>query len=287
MNFVLIYESPNGKVIMTSKNMSEYEVVWIDGLEQVIAESQTKRYVRVPGQKTLYKNPGPRAITITGVIKANKAQRRFRARKLIEVCDNTLEGTLYINMFGKLRRINCIPDTVVFSEPENDTMKFVVTLICDNPYFKDWEDIEVMLFSRVNNLITPMTFPRVFTYRYTKGYAINNGMVDVEPIIVIEAGPPTPDAPETGVLIENETTGKQILLEYAPEDGDVITIDIPARKIISSINGDITRKKPLEYRLSEFVLKRGPNTISFTNYDTGQPLIAKAIYSNLYTEAMY
>ena len=163
----------------------------------------------------------------------------------------------------------------------------MISLTCDDPYFKDWDDIELSLFSRVDNLIDGMTFPRVFTYRYTKGNAINNGMVNVEPIIIIETGTPTPDAPETGILIENETTGKDIRLNYVPVKDETITINVPTRKITSSVNGDITRYKPLEYQLSEFVFIRGGNMINFTNYDSGQPLTAKAIYSNLYTEAMY
>ena len=88
-------------------------------------------------------------------------------------------------------------------------------------------------------------------------------------------------------LLKNETTGKQILLEYIPAADEIITINIPDRKITSSLNGDITRNKPLEYSLSEFVFVKGANMINFTNYDSGQPLTAKAIYSNLYTEAMY
>ena len=285
MKFALIYESENGIITMTPR--SDYQVMSITGLEQVAAEAYTKRYSRIPGQKTLYKTPEPRTIVIEGRINTLKAQRRFRTDELQKVFDNTTEGTLKVNMYGKLRRIKCYPDTVAFGELNNNKLPFVISLTCDNPYFKDWEDIELSLFTRVNNLIDGMTFPRVFSYRYTQGNAINNGMANIEPIIIIEAGEPTPDAPETGILIENETTGKSILLEYVPSDGEIITIDIPQRKIISSINGDITRYKPLEYSLSEFVFVKGANMIKFTNKDGGQPLTAKAVYSNLYTEAMF
>lgn len=286
MSYSVIYESANGKIIMARR--FDYEVMSIDGLEQVAAESQIRKYSNMPGQKTLNKTPAARMITITGRINAGRSQRRFRTDNISFVFDNTIEGTLKLNMWGKLRRINCIPDTVAFGEVDrNDKLPFVITLICDNPYFKDWEDIELSLFSRVGNLINGMTFPRVFTFRYTKGTAINNGMVDIEPIIIIETGKPTVGAPETGILIQNETTGKEILLNYTPADGEIITVDIPSRKIISSTNGDITRYKPLSYLLSDFVFKRGSNLINFINKDTGQELKAKAVYSNQYTEAMF
>ena len=124
----------------------------------------------------------------------------------------------------------------------------------------------------------------MFTYRINKGVAINNGTVDIEPVIIIETGVRT--AEESGITITNETTGKQIVLNYAPEN-EIITVGIPNRKIYSDTNGDITRFKPLEYLLSEFVFKKGQNVVSFANADTGQHLTAKAVYSNLYTEAMY
>ena len=229
MSYSVIYESANGKIIMARR--FDYEVMSIDGLEQVAAESQIRKYSNMPGQKTLNKTPAARMITITGRINAGRSQRRFRTDNISFVFDNTIEGTLKLNMWGKLRRINCIPDTVAFGEVDrNDKLPFVITLICDNPYFKDWEDIELSLFSRVGNLINGMTFPRVFTFRYTKGTAINNGMVDIEPIIIIETGKPTVGAPETGILIQNETTGKEILLNYTPADGEIITVDIPSRK---------------------------------------------------------
>lgn len=285
MKFALIYESANGNITMTPR--SDYQVMQIEGLEQVAVAAQIKRYSRIAGQRTLYKTPEPRTLTITGRINAG-SQRRFRTDNLSSVFDNTIEGTLKINMYGKLRRIRCYPDTVAFGEVDrNNKVPFVITLTCDDPFFKDWEDIELSLFSRVDNLVDGMEFPRVFSYLNTRGNAVNIGMVDVEPIIIIEAGTPTEDAPETGILIENETTGKEILLNYIPAENDVITINVPERKITSSLNGDITRYKPLEYLLSEFVFVKGGNMINFTNYDTGQPLTAKAIYSNLYTEAMY
>ena len=55
MNFALIYENENGKIVMLPK--SDYQIQKIDGLEQVVADAQRVRYVNVAGQKTLTKHP--------------------------------------------------------------------------------------------------------------------------------------------------------------------------------------------------------------------------------------
>ena len=73
MKFALIYESENGIITMTPR--SDYQVMSITGIEQVAAEAYTKRYSRIPGQKTLYKTPEPRTIVIEGRINTLKAQR--------------------------------------------------------------------------------------------------------------------------------------------------------------------------------------------------------------------
>lgn len=282
MSFALHYESKNGKIIMTPK--SEYQVMNMTGLEQVIAEPQVKRFAGVPGQKTIQKTPEPRNILITGRIRA--IERRFYTDKLIKVFDNTMDGVLKLDMFGKLRRIECIPESVIIGEVDrNKKVNFAISLICDNPYFKDWADTETQIFSRVNNLFDGMTFPRVFSYLSTKANLVNNGYIDVEPIIIVEVGEPSASEVK-GLLLENETTGKELLLNYEP-DNEIITFNIPTRKIISSKNGDITRYKPLQYLLSDFVLKQGSNVINLTNYDANQLTSAKAIFSIRYTEAIY
>ena len=94
-------------------------------------------------------------------------------------------------------------------------------------------------------------------------------------------------AKKKGILIENETTGKDILLNYAAAEGETITINIAERRIKSDIHGDITRYKPISYKLSDFTLAAGANQLKFTNLDPTQPLTAKAIFANKYTEAMW
>ena len=282
MKFYIGYENEIGKIEMGTK--PPYIIREITGLEQVAAEKQSIRYVGVAGEKTLDKTPNPRVITIDGRVTGKG--RRFYTDKLSKTFNNTIEGTLKLNIWGKLRRIKCIPDTVAFGRLHRSYLDFIITLNCDNPYFKDWEDMQVDLYARQNNLINGMTFPRVFTYRTSRGNAVNNGDVDIEPVIYITAGE-VGSGTEKGLTITNETTGAVIELNYGPADGEKITIDIENRKITSSISGDITRYKSRFTLLSDFVLVKGNNIIRFDNANTGQPLTAYAKYSNLYIEGVY
>ena len=282
MNFYIGYESGNGKIEMGAN--TPYLVRDIQGLEQVQAEKQSIRYVGIAGEKTIIKTPKPRTITIDGRVKGDG--RRFFTDKLTKTFDNTEEGYLKLNIWGKLRRIKCMPDTVVFGKLHRSYVDFIITLNCDNPYFTDWENTKVELYTRTGNLINGMTFPRVFTFRTSEGNAINNGDVDIEPIIKITAGAKDGGTGK-GITITNETTGAIITLNYEPAEGEEITIDIANREILSNVNGDITRYKSKHTLLGDFKLIKGTNLLKFENANTSQSLVAYADYSNLYIEGVY
>ena len=282
MRFYIGYENDIGKIEMGTK--PPYIIREIEGLEQVNASRKAIRYVGVAGEKTLEKSPNPRIITIDGRVTGEG--RRFYTDQLAMVFDNTVEGILKLNVWGKLRRIKCIPNTVAFGKMNKSYLDFIITLSCDNPYFRDWENSTVSLYSRQNNLFSGMTFPRVFTFRTSRGNAINNGNANIEPVIHITAGE-LGEGTDVGLTITNETTGAIIDLDYGPEDGEKITIDIENRNIISNINGDITRYKSKFTLLSDFVLTKGNNIIRFDNANAGQTLAAEIEYSNLYTEGVY
>lgn len=285
MSFLLSYENDLGKITMSKAH--QYQVQEMNGLEQVIAVSQSIKYIKTPGQKTLSKTPEPRTIEIQGRINITGIQRRLWTDKLLKVFDNTVEGTLKLDMWGKRRRIKCYPDSCVISEPsKTGKSAFLITLLCDDPYFADWEDVEVALFSRTDKINGTFRLPMVFTERIAGGTAINRGTVPTEPIIIITAGA-VGTGQTKGVLIENKTTGKDIRLNYASVEDEIITINVAERRIKSNINGDITRYKPISYKLSDFTFAVGINEIKFSNFDTTQPLTAKAIFANKYTEAMW
>ena len=73
-------------------------------------------------EKTLEKSPNPRIITIDGRVTGEG--RRFYTDQLAMVFDNTVEGILKLNVWGKLRRIKCIPNTVAFGKMNKSYLRF-------------------------------------------------------------------------------------------------------------------------------------------------------------------
>jgi hypothetical protein len=279
------FENETGKI-----EMGRHLPVWIssvEGLEQPAAEGNVKKFAGLPGQKTGKRLNGARAITITGSIVGGRQTIVYNRDLMARVYNNTLApGVLRFNLYGKMRRADAMADSFAVGKLSNGRREFIVSFTCDSPYFQDWYDTVINLFRRENNLFAGMTFPRVFTFRYAGGNAINSCGVDIEPVVIIRAGPPGAfTAP--GITITNETTGAYIRLDYTPPANDVITVNVRDRKITSSINGNITHKKPVDNLLSQFVLKKGGNVIRFEKEDAEQELTADIIYSNLYAEAVY
>lgn len=287
MNAYLRLENAVGMIEMGGQSSDLWRVIAVTGLTSPEADTQVKTYVRIPGQRVLDTRLLARTIIIHGSLNTrDKAQRQFCLTRAAQIFDASRTLTLRCNFTGKLRRVSVRPVTFDVSHYNAAGQEFTLSLIADNPYFRDWEDSRVSLFSRTDNLIDSMTFPRVFTLRTTGGVAVNNGLVDVEPVIVITAGDPG-EGTESGLTITNTTTGAQIVLNYAPSAGEVITIDIAGRSITSSTGGNILNHKSKDTLLGGFVLVPGQNAIAFENANTGQPITASLIYSSLYTEAVY
>lgn len=286
---ILKYKSDGGEVIIGDPQTGQYDY-WlsgIDGLEQVRATATTVTYVGQPGQVTLSKTPEARTISISGMVRSENGQRRFLTERLCAAFDNTKKGTLTIYDRGKIRRIEGYTSSApVFGDRGFGKAPFTLTITCDNPFFKDGQDSSIAISSRVDNLLTPMTFPRVFTYRNTLGVCMNNGALPVLPIIRIVVSQ-NADSYTAGLRITNRTTGSYILLNYNATAGETIEVDTDQRTITSSRIGDLLFYKSTDTQLQDFLLVPGKNEVEVTGNGDGQIFTAHAIYSNLYSEAVF
>ncbi len=286
---ILKYKSDGGEVFIGDPRTGKYDY-WlsgIEGLEQVRATATTVSYVGQPGQVTLSKTPEARTITISGRVQGETGQRRFLTERLCAAFDNTKEGTLTIYDRGKIRRIKGYTSSApTFGERGFGSAPFTLAITCDNPFFMDGQDSSIAIYSRVDNLFTPMTFPRVFTYRNTVGVCMNNGDVPVLPIIRITVTR-SADEHTSGIRITNKTTGSFILLQYNAEAGETIEVDANARTITGSRGGDLLFYKSTDTQLQDFELMPGKNEIEVTGNGEGQIFEAFAVYSNLYAEAVF
>ena len=84
----------------------------------------------------------------------------------------------------------------------------------------------------------------------------------------------------------NHTTGQQLVLERAAAAGEVVTIDIPNRQIVSSLDGDVTSVISQDTYLSDFWLDVGVNDVEAVSYATGERIGVVMTYYNQYVEAI-
>ena len=171
----------------------------------------------------------------------------------------------------------------------------VVQWVCDDPYFRDWENTSKSAFNRVNHIgenAGKFSLPMVFTSRITHAAIINSGFFPVEPVVNISVvrregavGNGT-----KGMVVENLTTGEEIRFDYpaqASNTEDRITVNIPDRVIISERYGDITNLISVDTFLHRLVLEKGENAVKISNLNTNYHTTATVEYCNRYVECEY
>ena len=282
MGMEMKFKNALGEVVLRGDSRGEFRICEVEGLAPVLNEYITAVYSNYDGQETLSQRATPRAVTMRlEVASSNSANPlRYALRVLGE------KGTLYIKTDEFERRIRCsqiqIPDVKKVLKGQIAT--FTMQLICDNPYFEDAEDTVLPLYKRTKLLLTPFTLPTAFGELVLGGKIEIDGNISTEPIITLYY-PEALEAAES-IVLTNETTGKSIRLDYAPQKDDTVTVDIKSRKITSSIAGNIINYLADDSFLGDFVLVRGLNVISVNVGDVTAGFTAECRYNNLYSEAV-
>ena len=166
--------------------------------------------------------------------------------------------------------------------------------VCDNPYFTDFEDNIIELAKPVNHLPNVIedgkwyiALPVVATTIDAISKVDNRGNIKTYPVVSIFSAKITNNTPEVyGITVKNITTGKKIHLEYNISVSEVITVDIPKRKITSNMYGDITNKISDDTVLSEFYLDIGINEIQITSLSSEDRISGRLVYKNNYVSAV-
>ena len=200
-------------------------------------------------------------------------------------------GVLTIVSGNMRRKIACRCTKV--GEPEyrgKHIATIVLQFTCDIPYFTGMKTEQDTLFSREDLISGSFTLPCVFTERITRKIVVNHGDVKAEPVFAIcnvtNGSGVTSVSEDYGIYIVNHTTGQSILLLYRTSPGETITVDIPNRKIISDMAGDITYTISHDTFLSNFWLEQGENDLEAVNYNTSEVITMSIQYENQYIEAV-
>lgn len=255
------------------------------GLGPPKKEFKVAGYAGQPGQELISEKDLARVITLSGDVIPRGSMQQELAR-MIKILYHP--GRLTILSGSRKRSIRC--RCTDFDDPERRGGKISGTVIqftCDNPYFTDDKRRRVDLFQRKNLIKTTFTLPCAFSSRVNRLNVINSGDVQTEPVFTVYNSGVSTFAESYGIEIENHTTGQSLLIERHTQSGEAITIDIPARKITSSIAGDITASISQDTYLSDFWLAEGANDIEAVNYNAGEDISVVMEYDNKYIEAVY
>ncbi len=282
MSLEFIFKNELGEVRMYGSGNGTIRVLGLDGLGPVTSEYIAAVYSGYDGQETVSKRALSRTVTISAEV--NDKNVAGVMRSAVRVFGK--EGVLYIKTLDFERRIKCsqvqMPDIAKVLKGQIAT--FVVQFVCDSPYFMDAEDKRVPLYKRKKLLCSPFTLPCMFGEIVLGAEIEILGERAVEPVLTMYY--PTALAEVENITIVNETTGKKIKLDYAPDASETVTIDIKNRKIMGSVGGNIINYLSRDTFLGDFVLMPGINTLSVEMGDTPSGFTVGCTYSSLYSEAV-
>ncbi len=175
-----------------------------------------------------------------------------------------MSGKLYVNYSGVKRVINY--EVAGFKDSrENlyDPLKFIINLICPNPFFKDEREFSKNMAGKINSITVPFNIPArgmIMSAKVLRQEAtiINNGDKDTGLIISFIA-----KGDVSNPKIENLTTGKflRIVVDLMP--GDILTINTNKGTKRIELNGkNISQKMD---RSSSFIdMQVGENVLKYS-----------------------
>lgn len=257
------------------------KVIAIDGIGVCPTPSYQKaEYAAADGETELSKKDTARTITVSGDFFDNK--ERDECRRLNRAVYK--KDYLYILSDSVRVKIYCKLTKLSISHKGADIFSYTLQLAADYPYFKSYADKTVHVWGDTDNVITAFTLPCVFTSRHSRSTLYNNGDKTVFPVIEITAIG-TPSAESNTVTVTNHTTNASLKLEKVLADGEIITIDLPRRRIESSIDGIITHLITDDTNLSECFLAAGENDIEGNVTEQNQVVSIIAMYNTEYISA--
>lgn len=182
------------------------------------------------------------------------------------------------------------PESIIYRRLQTAVLQFS----CDDPYFHDIHNTVIKIATPVDKLPNLLedgawyvSLPAVATETEKTVSVKNRGNTVLYPVIRLYSHKTADDSPENyGITVTNSTTGKAITLEYNLSVGEIITIDLPERKVISNIGGNITHCISDDTVLSEFFLQIGENLVTVDSINASDRVSAEIEFTNNYVAAV-
>ncbi len=280
----------NGSLEIGGSNHPSARLQQIKGIGLPAKEPETVVFAGQPGQ--IYQSIRDTHRTITMAIDFYGGP--LQLEQINKLIYDEVEIRITSGRYRRKIKGICINPEEVESLIYHKWYKLVLQFVCNNPYFNDFVDTNVVISQRDNmfpNLFEDgawmLSLPAVATVRIHRTGITNYGLINIYPILTINTNSisEVQSLSGSGLEIYNETTDKKIFLEYELKAEENVTVDLPRRKIISDLSGTITNCISDDTVLSDFYLQPGENIISVTNYTSAEVSVS-INYNNCYVSAV-
>ncbi len=279
------FDNATGTLCFGNGNRT-WNLTKIDGLALPEKTFQSIGYANMPGQRTIAEKAEARVITMRGDCHGGGREFSEGLRILNE------KGRLTFVGGQKTRCIEAYCSHFEIQKRHGVYIEFIIQFICDDPYFTGQEPGQAALYDRRDKVTDSFKTPCVFTERITGANVLNNGDVETEPVFTITCVAAGLLGETHGIRIENHTTGNVFCLDYDMQTDEVITVDIPSRKIVSNFkneennNGNLINFLSKDTFLSQIYLAVGENRFTATNYSPESDIVVTCSYPEKYVEAV-
>ena len=262
--------------------LSGFRLTSVSGLDLPDKERALTSYVGRDGVTERSAQFGQRVITISGDL-ADADIHKTAIQRAIHIFSH--KGILKIVGEEKSREIAVDSTCFSLGERKGSYQIFCAQFTCDFPHFTDGNEYTQGIYSRINQIRADKALPYIFTQRTGNSTTVVNcGNVSAEPVFVFEGI--NPEGAEGNIQIMNRTTGKEMQINYALQAGETLCLDVPARTLISSVQGNVAGRIDRDSFFSDMYLVPGENELAVTGQGANVNMSSGVRYAALYTEAV-
>ncbi|MGM1048406.1 MAG: phage tail family protein [Bacillota bacterium] len=222
-----------------------------------------------------------RDISIVGFIKATKQQDMYeRRRELVRILNPKLgPGKLVYTNDARSYAITAIAEeSPIFNERHVTNQMFAVNFVANDPYWRDENQTVKGLRYEAGGLTFPLRLPTQFAFSAYRGTFTNSGDVET-PVEIWYQGP------ATNPVVESETTGEFIKVNYELAERDTLIINTAfGNKRVEVLNEDGSRTNVfhwIDLGSTFFQLQPGQNILKYgSDKDSDQQAATVTVYWN-------
>lgn len=253
----IIFQSSAGVVRFGGGGKDAWRMTEVSGLGMSGKSFQTVVYSSEAGQRTIGEQRSRRIITIGGDVCGGSHPVSVRIADAVKALDKP--GWLTVRHAGICRRIWARCSALEQGQRKGAFRTFRVQFCCDSPFFEELEPRKTALFERKNEIKTTFCFPCVMSERTSRGSVVNSGDAEAEPVFDIYFGENAQFDKAVEITLYNRSTGEKLTVSYLPEAGEVVTIDIPQRRIFNNKGENLISILADDSYMSLFTLAEGVN----------------------------